>query len=61
MDEFTYQELETELLPTREALNYWHPYGGGTWIAASNVAFAQTVNSWQANTSAVAAQVITTG
>ena len=45
MNEFTIEELEIELLPTREALNYWHPYGGEHLVAATNVAFAQKVGS----------------
>lgn len=57
MDEFTIEELEVELLPTREALNFW---GHNTaLVSATNVALAQNVGSMWASASAAAGQSIT--
>lgn len=58
MDEFTYEELETELLPSREALNWWG-HTNTAWISATNMALAQNVGSWASAASATATQSIT--
>ena len=57
MSEFTYEELEVELLPSREALGFW---GASNWagISATNVALAQNVGSVYATATAVAGQSI---
>jgi hypothetical protein len=58
MNEFTYEELEVELLPSREALGFW---GGHNWagISATNVALAQNVGSSHSAAFAAAGQWIT--
>ena len=54
MNEFTYEELEVELLPSREALAVWNWAG----IAATNVALAQNVASSNSAAFAAAGQFI---
>ena len=54
MNEFTYEELEVELLPSREALAFFNWAG----IAATNVALAQNVGSINSAAFAAAGQFI---
>lgn len=56
MSEFTYEELEVELLPSREALGFFHTNWAG--IAATNVALAQNVGSVNSAAWAAAGQAI---
>ena len=54
MSEFTYEELEVELLPSREALAFFNWAG----ISATNVALAQNVASVNSAAFAAAGQFI---
>lgn len=56
MNEFTYDELDVELLPSREALNVFGSNFAG--ISATNLALAQNVGSIFAAASATANQTI---
>jgi hypothetical protein len=56
MGEFTYDELEVELLPSREALNFFGSNFAG--VQATNLALAQNVGSAFSAATAVAGQVV---
>jgi hypothetical protein len=57
MNEFTYEELTTELLPSREALAFW---GNSNWanISATNLAMAQNTAALFSSATASAGQSI---
>jgi hypothetical protein len=54
MGEFTYDELEVELLPSREALAFFNFAG----VHATNLALAQNVGSAFSAATAVAGQAV---